>query len=589
MWNDGSDDHALLLMSPPDQTTVNYTVVDVNLTTEAPQVIECDKGAPEIKITEIDAAKAYLYLATDAPGGSDGLLGRIDLATWGYSQLTALSQRPYRMRIAPSDGTLWIGAKTYAELSMYNPSTSTLTNYGSVVEETNTYVLNLVPLADYVYGSLGYDPYRLFAFNRSTQVVTVYFDGNDDLGASLQFAADHSATYYRRTLADSSLQWYACLNDGSVSAIGAGEVPVLDSQDWGVVKRDKATAPFTFWDFDFSDVIPLDANDTTLRYKAAGGPTYTEVTLSGITRGDVPLARIMQFDADNWLVFPYTYYPVAQMTKATEVVSVQGFTTASLRAALVDGTDVYLAGYYAKFLRWDTTAEWTLSASDTDLSATNPRLIASTAVDYQFLAMDSTGHIWAAGQNVRHSDGGELTEYDPVGDTVTEHKSSLGLGVVYPSGLCAVGDYLVLSIRPVAGNGSFMVIDPVDGSLVRSIAAPTNDPGYLIAVSSTDFVSISTYKYGRYNVDGSTIYAKTSVAPLFGSDDLYVYERYAEVSGNGQIWLWIGDYVRAIAPNGDLLPVVYAPQFGAVSRFDDTPWTLLNGRNYSPTGIKPIV
>src|SRR5690606_26734514 len=118
------------------------------------------------------------------------------------------------------------------------------------------------------------------------------------------------------------------------------------------------------------------------------GGDWRQLSVDGLTLTAATLRRVVSI-GNRLLVVTAEYGPLAWYDPESKTFDVIGWPQRSLYDALPNGDDIYLSGYPAVTLRWDTTQAWTLTASTTDLTTTNPRQVAGWHKYHYFQAFDA--------------------------------------------------------------------------------------------------------------------------------------------------------------------------------------------------------
>lgn len=496
------------------------------------------RGRPSPKTAAILNGK--LVMGSADPGyliETDGITTR---------EIGQCGDRDYYCAATAPDGRLFLGTFSKGTLEIYDPATGKLTRIGEFDQEITApqYVYTLATDGRYAYAGMGQSPWYLAIFDTQTGTAEQFFRDDNLPNVNVTQSADGSGNIYFGA--------YQLLDGRPVPVASkpAQKPPYIPNN----LNIETTTLDTSWLALNLDAAQASSAAAPTVRWSLNGGAQQS-VSISGIATAPAQLNRAISV-GKRLLVVTGAYGPVLWYTPSTKTFEEVGWPQRSLYDALAVGTDIYLSGYPAVTFRWDTIKPWTLTASSTDLTATNPRQVAAWGKYHYFQAVDSSGLIWVAANHERDSVGGELGWYNPT----TEAKGSLRDDFTRwtPRALCAVGNRIVYSGNSLdADTGQVFMVDTTTKSVVQTWTpvAGTTDAGVIIAVSATDLVGITGAKAYRMNVEtGAIIWSVTLPAAAFG---MASYDRRIATAPDGWLWFAIQNAIYKLNPaNGAVVKVV---------------------------------
>lgn len=514
-----------------------FQVVAIHLDSGAARTLAGATGRPSDKTAAV--IDGVLYLGSSNPGQLLAINGETSRV------IGNCGDRDYYTGTVSADGRLWLGTYPKGTLEIYDPATDKLTRVGEFDAEFTApqYVYTLVSDGRYAYAGMGQDPWYLAVIDTQTGEARQFFKDDDLSAKHVGAAADGSGLYY------SSYQ----LIDGE--PVAAQKVPALKA--WYAPNNviiDKSGFAGAGVDLDLDQAAAVTGRAPLVRWRRGDGD-WQQAKITGLQTAPATIKRVISV-GDKLLVITGAYGPLAWYDPNTKAYDVIGWTQRSLYDALQVGTDIYLSGYTAVTLRWDTTQAWTLTPSTTDFKASNPRQVAAWHKYHYYQATDANGLLWVGIQHERDSTGAELGWYDPATEAVGSLRDEF---VDWTArSLAAVGDWIVFSgLSRLGGDGQLFVIDPATKQVARTYTPPTGttDAGVIAAVTNTDVVGVRGTVAYRLNIEtGAVIWHKTLPAVALG---MSWYDRRLATAPDGWLWFAIGSSIYKLNPaDGELVKVV---------------------------------
>lgn len=547
------------------------TLTDVNLAASTYHVATGMRGQP-IPRTLVDYAVDAVYMGTDDP----------NCQLWLYTPSTGAAEkvyeapfgsRPFRLACIAPDGQLWFGSVTNAFVSRYDPQTDTFESYPTLQANRN-YVYHLWvdgtnPSTYNIVGVLSYEPWVLFVFNPRTEAATLYHTTDGDIGGTLYARNSDGALLYRRNLAGGGIAWESIIGGvvSSISTPANGTYTPVNQLSLGFSQTPANWA----YDVNTAQASPTDITPARVSFKLKAASVYTDLDIDGITTSVVEPFQAVPFDADTFAIIGEGYVPPYFWTPDTDARALGGFALASWYAVLVDGTEVYLAGYDNWVALYDRTQPWTLTPDSTSPTTTNPRKLTGTSGQWHYYAgkrgSGNDREIWTAAKSSRGNVSEHhiyLNRYVPNTGVMTAFDISPGSTVV--TGMVISTEGIVVALTE-SGVGKIKIINPSTGALIREYTTLNADPGLLVKLSETEVLCIENFRYSKRNiVTGATDYAFTTSGKLCGATT-YTYDRRAELHGS-EVRLQVGNVMNSLnAANGALTPIA-----GGSSTPKTVPW-----------------
>jgi hypothetical protein len=513
-----------------------YTLVVTSLNTGISRTFPGTSGRPSPKTAVITGGKLILG------SGDPGYLLECDGDT--VRTIGKCGDRDYYTAALAPDGRVFLGTFPRGTLEIYSPADGTIARVGEF-DATFTepqYVYTLVTDGRYAYAGMGQDPWYLAVIDTQTGQAAQYFKADARTGG-VNKAADGSGLFYG----------VYELIDGApmVTRAPPAMKPWYKPNNVTIDKSGFASAGV---DIDLDNANVATGITPELRWKQGADTGWQSATFSNVATASAIIKRAVSV-GNRILIVSGFYGPLAWYDETTGAMDTIGWTNRSLYDALPVGSDVYLSGYTAVTLRWDTSQPWTLTPSALDLLSTNPRQVAGWHKYHYFQALDRSGVLWVGVNHERDSVGGELGWYEPA----TEKKGSLREDFLNwpPRALAVVGDWITYSSDSLDGaDGRVFVVDTKTRGVLRSYSPVVNatDAGVIIAVSTTDVVGVTGATAYRLNLtDGEVLWTKTLPAAAFG---MSWYDRRIAVAPDGWLWFAIGNAIHKLNPaDGKLIQV----------------------------------
>ncbi|OGX45853.1 MAG: hypothetical protein A3G38_02840 [Omnitrophica WOR_2 bacterium RIFCSPLOWO2_12_FULL_51_8] len=292
--------------------------------------------------------------------------------------------------------------------------------------------------------------------------------------------------------------------------------------------------------------------------------------MTGLNVTPVSLQRAILNSGKLW-ISTSGYNPLLEFDPATGRTTRIGYPRLSNYDLLLDGNDLYLAGYPAMAMRYRMDQPWTLTPSNFSFNPTTPtsnpyQIPPHVGKYYYYSAKGADGFIYFAIHHERDSTGGDLGWYDPrtgnygnlrepfINDDTRDLDAILGgTKILYSSS---------------SGAGRLFVIDPATKSVERVITVPNGvrsqivevEPGIVVGAGLSGDKQ-SSYIY-RINVStGEFQYMNRLPAggKVFGSNISYSHQRIV-LGPDGYVWIFVGDSLYRINPaDGALQKILDTP------------------------------
>lgn len=516
----------------------SFQVVAIHLDSGTARTFNGASGRPSGKAAAVIGG--VLYLGSGDPGQLLAIDGETSRVIGNCGDLS------YYTGAVSADGRLWLGTYPKGTLEIYDPATDTLTRVGEFDAEFTApqYVYSLVTDGRYAYAGMGQSPWYLAVIDSTTGEARQYFKDDNLPTTNVSAAEDGSSMYYGKYR----------LVDGE--PVPAQSVPLLKA--WYAPNNliiDKAYfAAQAGVEVDLDQAAAVTGRTPIVRWRRAGGD-WQQAEIKGVQTVPATIKRLISV-GDNLLAITGAYGPLAWYDPTSKTFDVIGWTQRSLYDALQVGTDIYLSGYTAVTLRWDTTQEWTLTLSTTDFKASNPRQVAGWHKYHYYQAIDVNDLLWVGINHERDSTGGELGWYDPTTEAVGRLRDPFLTWT--PRGVVSVGARIVYSGNSREGEaGQLFVINSAAKEVARTYTPPTSSTsaGAIVAVSDTDLIGIEGATAYRMNIEtGAVVWEKALPAAAFG---MAWYDRRIATAPDGWLWFAIGKAIYKMNPaDGDLVKVV---------------------------------
>lgn len=514
-----------------------FQVVVINLDSGAARTLNGATGRPSDKSAAV--IDGVLYLGSGDPGqllALDGVTSRV---------IGNCGDRDYYTGAVSDDGRLWLGTYPKGTLEIYDPATDTLTRVGEFDAAITApqYVYSLVTDGRYAYAGMGQAPWYLAVIDTQTGEAQQFFRDDNLATTNVGAAADGSGLYYGKYQ----------LIDGE--PVPAQKVPALKA--WYAPNNviiDKSGFAGTGVEVNLDQAAAVTGRTPLVRWRRDGGE-WQQATIEGVQTAPATIKRLLSV-GDKLLAITGAYGPLAWYDPTSKTFDVIGWTQRSLYDALQVGTDIYLSGYTAVTLRWDTTQEWTLALSTTDFKTSNPRQVTAWHKYHYYQVIDVNDLLWVGINHERDSTGGELGWYDPTTEAVGRLRDPFLTWT--PRGVVSVGARIVYSGNSREGEaGQLFVINSAAKEVARTYTPPTSSTsaGAIVAVSDTDLIGIEGATAYRMNIEtGAVVWEKALPAAAFG---MAWYDRRIATAPDGWLWFAIGKAIYKMNPaDGDLVKVV---------------------------------
>ncbi|MBE0542919.1 MAG: hypothetical protein IH623_16355 [Verrucomicrobia bacterium] len=548
------DLHLLLYYVVTEAGKYPLQILDVNLSQGTTRLTDGILGRPGPNATVLHP-NGKIYLGSSDPGyflEYDPLTG----ATNFIGKLHPTLRRDAQVAEIGDDGCVYVGeySPLGGGLARYNPTNAVFEDLGLLDTNYNAPQYSYTVGADnrYVYVGLGQQPWYLAIYDTQTTNTVLYWKSENDTGGRVSRGIAGGFYYWRR-MADATIKWYQ-LAAGQPTEIAATNVPPLfQYYERGNVIYEPANFRSHFGvEINLDDAYPdSSSNHAIVRWRTVGASNWQSVDVSGFRLQPINIKRLYPLDTNRMFGFADFYGPVFAYNIQDTTTTTFGRPQYSLYDALFEVGNIYLSGYTAVTLNYDSFKPWSLSGSTTNRSdpEINPHQIPGGFGKYHYYStFGADGLVYIGGHHERDSSGGELGWYDPINGTngrlrqpflandVRDLKPALGgTKLVYAS------NQTNLYVFDVATKAIERTIVPLPNATALDKIVEVS-PGIILGAAGSNIFKVDI-------TDGSILYTNTLPGLAFGGSVIRVYDRRLSLGPDGFVWMFIGNSLYRINPS----------------------------------------